>query len=94
MKTIVRKTEEEMRQDAIFTPIKVKDYSPHYDYWECDIHKVIFEAEDIVLLKTIGNDNRIVCPLKVHTAKQMSGFCSFSALNLHTTLCRRFDGCE
>jgi hypothetical protein len=65
MKNIIRKTEEEMRQEAIFTPIKVKDYNPKYDYWECDIHKVLFEPDDTVLLKKIGDSDRIVCPLDV-----------------------------
>jgi len=60
-----------MRQEATFTPIKVKDYRVHYDYWECYVHKVVFEPEDSVLLKTLGNTSHLVCPLKISTVQNL-----------------------
>jgi hypothetical protein len=88
MKTIVRKTEEEMRQDAVFTPIKVKDYSgAKYEYWECDLHKVVFEPEDTVLLKRFGNSDRLVCPLRTKYIKFPNSFNLFKPPVTVETVC-------
>jgi hypothetical protein len=88
MKTIVRKTEEEMRQEAVFTPIKVKDYSrAKYDYWECSLHNVIFESEDTVLLKRLGNRDRLVCPLRIKHLKMLSRFPFFKSQITVETVC-------
>ena len=63
MKTAIPKTEEEIKQEAEFTPIRCADYRTKYDYWECDDCHVVFEAGDFVLLKRVGDRATLTCPL-------------------------------
>jgi hypothetical protein len=67
MKSAVRKTEAEMKQEAFFTPIRCGDYRSKYDYWQCENCHVLFEPNDTVLLKKFGDRLSLACPMQRST---------------------------
>lgn len=60
MKEIIKKTEKEMRIEAIYTPVKVNSTNNYF--WSCEKCMVAYFDDDMILKSSRGG---YVCPMQI-----------------------------